>query len=1004
MYKSKTADINWLGNPEIFAVNRLEAHSDHRYYGSFEEAEADNGMPWRQSLNGSWKFSYAEKPSEREADFYKNGYDDSDFDEITVPGHIQLQGYDTCQYVNVMYPWDGVEELKQGQVSEQYNPVGSYVKEFTLQEALQNGPVYLSFQGVETAFYVWLNGHFVGYSEDSFTPGEFEITPFLQPVNRLCVEVYKRSSGCWLEDQDFWRFSGIFRDVYLYTVPAAHVQDLFVHTELSSDFTEAGLSVDARIRGTWSRMQLVLQDATGIEVADAVSAEENTVSVTVDNPHLWSGEDPYLYQAYIILYDAAGKLVEVVPQKIGFRTMVMDGRIMKINGKRIVFKGVNRHEFSGYSGRVLTKEEMEWDVCFMKRNNINAVRTSHYPNNSYWYELCDTYGIYLIDETNMETHGTWAAWVENEKRALPGDKPQWKEAVLDRARSMLERDKNHPSVIIWSCGNESFGGTNILAMSRFFKWRDASRIVHYEGITNDRRYEETTDMESRMYAKPQDIRKYLEENPSKPFMNCEYMHAMGNSLGGMKLYTDLAEEFPMYQGGFIWDYIDQCMIQIDTAGNRHFLYGGDFGEKPHDGDFCADGIIFADRTESPKVQEVKFLYQNFLITPAADSVEIKNRNLFTDAGAYRWERLILRDGICVETLPFDVTLAPGEDAVISLPAADMEQPGEYIVEVHALLKADTAWAKAGYEVAWGQTVVGRAAAPAAEWKGTIRTAWGIHNFGVYGADFSVLFSTQWGSLQSVKYNGREYLKKLPKPVYWRAATQNDNGNKHSFRCGTWREASMTQKFVGYKITERTAHRATIVFSYQLWCDRDDTVSVAYTVDAAGTITVKAVYPGCAGKPELPLFGVAMQMPAAYNQFSWYGKGAEENYIDRNNGAKFGIYAGSADENLTKYSIPQGCGNRTEVRWLEVVDENGNGLRFTAQDSFECAVLPYSDMELDIADHFETLGAVSATHVTIMAKQMGVGGDDSWGAPVQDQFLISSGQPITLCYRISPIGM
>lgn len=1004
MYKSKTADINWLGNPEIFAVNRLEAHSDHRYYGSFEEAEADNGMPWRQSLNGSWKFSYAEKPSEREVDFYKNGYDDSDFDEITVPGHIQLQGYDTCQYVNVMYPWDGVEELKQGQVSEQYNPVGSYVKEFTLQEALQNGPVYLSFQGVETAFYVWLNGHFVGYSEDSFTPGEFEITPFLQPVNRLCVEVYKRSSGCWLEDQDFWRFSGIFRDVYLYTVPAAHVQDLFVHTELSSDFTEAGLSVDARIWGTWSRMQLVLQDATGIEVADAVSAEENTVSVTVENPHLWSGEDPYLYQAYIILYDAAGKLVEVVPQKIGFRTMVMDGRIMKINGKRIVFKGVNRHEFSGYSGRVLTKEEMEWDVCFMKRNNINAVRTSHYPNNSYWYELCDTYGIYLIDETNMETHGTWAAWVENEKRALPGDKPQWKEAVLDRARSMLERDKNHPSVIIWSCGNESFGGTNILAMSRFFKWRDASRIVHYEGITNDRRYEETTDMESRMYAKPQDIRKYLEENPSKPFMNCEYMHAMGNSLGGMKLYTDLAEEFPMYQGGFIWDYIDQCMIQIDTAGNRHFLYGGDFGEKPHDGDFCADGIIFADRTESPKVQEVKFLYQNFLITPAADSVEIKNRNLFTDAGAYRWERLILRDGICVETLPFDVTLAPGEDAVISLPAADMEQPGEYIVEVHALLKADTAWAKAGYEVAWGQTVVGRAAAPAAEWKGTIRTAWGIHNFGVYGADFSVLFSTQWGSLQSVKYNGREYLKKLPKPVYWRAATQNDNGNKHSFRCGTWREASMTQKFVGYKITERTAHRATIVFFYQLWCDRDDTVSVAYTVDAAGTITVKAVYPGCAGKPELPLFGVAMQMPAAYNQFSWYGKGAEENYIDRNNGAKFGIYAGSADENLTKYSTPQGCGNRTEVRWLEVVDENGNGLRFTAQDSFECAVLPYSDMELDIADHFETLGAVSATHVTIMAKQMGVGGDDSWGAPVQDQFLISSGQPITLCYRISPIGM
>ncbi|MBS5951682.1 MAG: beta-galactosidase, partial [Clostridium sp.] len=646
----KTASIEWLDNPEVFKVNRIDAHSDHLYYENKEDIKFGYDMPLRQSLNGKWKFSYAVNQNTRIKDFYKEEYDCSSFDYIEVPGHIQLQGYDKCQYINTMYPWDGHDELRPPHISKNYNPVGSYVKYFAIKEELKNKKTFISFQGVETAFYVWLNGEFVGYSEDSFTPSEFDITEYLkEEENKLAVEVYKRSSASWLEDQDFWRFSGIFRDVYLYSVPECHVDNMFAKAVLDDSYTKGILNLDLNIKFNkecFVNIYLEDKEENSICSLDKVKAEESlSKEIILDKVNPWSAELPYLYNLYIELVDSNNNLLEIVKQKVGFKRFELKNNIMHLNGKRIVFKGVNRHEFNCQKGRVITKEDMLWDIKFMKQNNINAVRTSHYPNNSMWYDLCDEYGIYLIDEANLESHGSWQKMGDCEPSwNVPGSIPEWKEAVLDRAESMFERDKNHPSILIWSCGNESYAGTNILEMTKYFHNKDDSRLVHYEGVFWNRDFDEICDMESRMYAKPADIEEYLNNNPKKPYISCEYMHAMGNSCGGLNLYTELEDKYDMYQGGFIWDYIDQAIEITDGNGVKKLVYGGDFDDRATDYCFCTDGIIYADRTISPKVQEVKHLFSNVKLTPDNKGFNIRNTNLFTGTSEYEFVFYIKHEG------------------------------------------------------------------------------------------------------------------------------------------------------------------------------------------------------------------------------------------------------------------------------------------------------------------------------------------------------------------------
>ena len=564
--KGTEADLNWLADPKVFAVNRLNAYSDHSYYLDIDKALNGDAMELKQSLNGRWYFNYAKNPNERFVDFYKEDIDCHYFDMIDVPGHIQMQGYDQMQYINTLYPWDGHEKLRPPHISSDDNPVGSYVCYFEVNEALKN---------------------------------------------KTTRQVYKRSSASWLEDQDFWRFSGIFRDVSLYAIEDIHINDLFVKTTLKNNYKDVQVSVNLDvIAKKEGYLNTALYDQNNNIIYQAKQLPLTNFSFGLTNVNLWSSENPYLYKLLLTVYDHDDNLVEVIPQKIGFREFKMDQGIMKLNGQRIVFRGVNRHEFAADKGRAITKEDMLYDIKFMKMHNINAVRTSHYPNQSLWYDLCDEYGIYLIDEANLESHGSWQKLGACEPSwNIPGNLPQWHDVVVDRANTMLQRDKNHPSILIWSCGNESYAGTNIVAMANHFRENDPTRLVHYEGCVWNRDYCEATDMESRMYAKAKEIETYLQGNPAKPYISCEYMHAMGNSLGGMKHYTDLEDKYAQYQGGFIWDYIDQAVYYTNGYGEKVLGYGGDFKERYTDYNFCGDGIVFADRTISPKAQEVKYLYQ-----------------------------------------------------------------------------------------------------------------------------------------------------------------------------------------------------------------------------------------------------------------------------------------------------------------------------------------------------------------------------------------------------------
>ena len=998
--------LTWLEDPEVFAVNRKEAHSDHVYYENTEEMVLGADMPLRQSLNGTWYFSYAKNPTVRVKDFYKKDFDCRMFDSIEVPGHIQTQGYDRCQYINTMYPWDGTEYLRPPMVSKEYNPVGSYVKYFVLEKNLQDKPVFVSFQGVETAFYVWLNGVFIGYSEDSFTPAEFELTPYLQDgENKLAVEVYKRSSASWLEDQDFWRFSGIFRDVYLYAVPKTHIEDLSVKSTLDNSYKNGKLYLKLKISGhTDCAVKAVLLNAE-----EKIVFEKNIkgnsiceISGEVENVHAWSAEDPYLYQLYLYVEDQKGNLIEAVPELVGFRTFEMIDKVMHINGKRIVFKGVNRHEFNVRRGRSIKKEDMLWDIEFMKQHNINAVRTSHYPNESLWYRLCDIYGIYLIDETNLESHGSWQKMGECEPSwNVPGSRPEWKEAVLDRAKSMFERDKNHPSILIWSCGNESYAGTCIEAMSDYFHEKDDTRLVHYEGVFWNREFDHISDMESRMYAKPAEIEAFLSNDPKKPYISCEYMHAMGNSCGGMKLYTDLESKYELYQGGFIWDYIDQSMLRKNEQDEEVFAYGGDYDDRATDYEFCTNGIVYADRKISPKAQEVKQLYANVKLTPDENGVLIKNENLFISTEAYTLVYRMMLDGYPVFESMRNVVVQAQEEQYVKLDYPNIDEPGEYTYEVAMELTEDTIWADAGHEICFGQFVK-KVTEEEEQTTKKMQVIYGDVNIGVKGEGFLAMFSKSEGGLASLQYDGTEYITRAPKTSYWRACTDNDRGAKQGFDRSMWLTAGLYQKVIDVKV-EELEEQVRITFEYELPTIPKAYSTISYVMSGDGVVHVHLLYKGTEGLPEIPAFGMDFKLKERYHNFEYYGYGPEENYVDRMEGARLGIFEGTAKENLSNYLIPQECGNRVGTRWLKVTDEYGRGLQFTCEEiPFESSVLPYSAYELENALHQEELPKIHYTWVRILAKQMGVGGDDSWGAPVHEQYRIPSDKNLEIAFHVSKL--
>ena len=627
------ADMKWLDNPEVFKVNQLEPHSDHCYYLDYSDMKKEKN-PLLQSLNGQWEFAYSKNVMERPVDFYKETFDASGFDKIMVPGHIELAGYDKIRYINTMYPWEGKEYhrgaysmeatgAEEGMFSEaQYNPVGSYIKYFDLDKNMCGKRIHICFEGVEEAMYLWLNGQFIGYAEDSFTPSEFDLTPYIKEKgNVLAVQVHKMSTAAFLEDQDFFRFFGIFRNVTLKTIPDVHLEDVWFKPVLNQDNESGSVSVSMKVSATDSQnvtAGFILKDREEnilVEKSLQLNKEndhlEGTICVDLESVRLWDNHGPYLYHAYVELKAEDGSLAEVIPYDIGFRRIEIIDKVVYLNGKRLVITGVNRHEWNARTGRCIGIEDMKADISCMLRNNINSVRTCHYPDQIPWYYMCDDAGIYVMAETNLESHGSFQKLGAIEPSCnVPGSIPQWRDAVLERAKNNFETFKNHTSILFWSLGNESYAGDDIEAMNVYFAEKQDGRLVHYESSYYNRAYEDTiSDLETRMYAKPEDVEEYLNNSPKKPYILCEFMHDMGNSMGGLGSYMKLIDKYDMYHGGFIWDFIDQAIMVKDPVTGKDVLrYGGDFDDKPADYEFSANGIVFADRKEKPAMQEVRYYY------------------------------------------------------------------------------------------------------------------------------------------------------------------------------------------------------------------------------------------------------------------------------------------------------------------------------------------------------------------------------------------------------------
>ena len=1000
----KAFDYSLVKDPQYFKDGRMDAHSDHTYYRDGEEAQ-EKETSFRYDLNGIWKFHYARNYGSAISGFEKEEYCCRDWDDIRVPAHIQMEGYDAPQYANVQYPWEGHEDIHPGEIPEHFNPVASYVKYFEVPEEMQGKRLFISFQGAESGIALWLNGQFIGYSEDSFTPSEFELTEYVKEgENKLAAQVFKWTASSWCEDQDFYRFSGIYRDVYLYTVPEVHVYDLQIRAIPDETLSAAALEIRTNTWGKGSvKITLSKNGETVIKDEKALDGEE-IYSWKVEDPVLWSAEDPQLYDLVLEVYNEAGELQEVVPQKVGFRRFEMKDGIMTLNGKRIVFKGVNRHEFSSVSGRHVSEEELRKDLKTMKQNNINAIRTCHYPDASMIYELCDEYGIYMIDETNLESHGSWdvAEFTKDYTYVVPHDKPEWLDMMLDRANSMYQRDKNHAAILIWSCGNESFGGKDIFEMSQFFHKEDPTRLVHYEGLCHDRRYNDTSDMESQMYPSVEAIKEFLAKDSSKPFICCEYTHAMGNSCGAMHKYTDLTDTEPKYQGGFIWDYIDQSIYKKDRYGKEFQAYGGDFGERPTDYNFSGNGIAYGgNRDASPKMQEVKFNYQNISAEVSADSVKVINKNLFVNTDIFDCKVTVAKNGKVIRRASLATSVAPLSEEAYALPFAKEEKPGEYTVTVSFHLKEDTVWAEAGHEVAFGQYVY-QVEEPKKTCPEGVKVIRSTHNIGVRGAHFEVLFSVLNGGLVSYKYAGKEMIEAIPKPNFWRAPTDNDCGNLMGMRYGQWKLASMYLSHKDFRqgaygpanMPEVEANEKSVKVSYTYIMPTTPTseCKLSYEVFGDGRVKTTLVYDPVKELGDMPEFGVIFKFNADYDRVEWYGLGEAETYSDRKKGAKLGIYSNKVADNIARYMVPQECGAKEEVRWAKVIDRKGRGMLFEMDENngpMMFSALPYTPHEMENAMHPYELPEVHYTVVRVAKDQMGIGGDDSWGARTHEEYLLKT---------------
>jgi len=984
--------------------------------------------PWFQSLNGAWKFQGSLRPSDRPVTFHRPTYDDSSWRTIPVPSNWQLHGFDVPVYTNIIYPWPQ-DRSKPPQVPYEWNPVGSYRRTFTVPPGWNGRTVYLHFEGVDSAFYVWVNGVKVGYNEDSRTPAEFDITPHLKPgANLLAVEVYRFGDGAFLEDQDMWRLSGIYRPVFLWSTAKRHVRDFEAKTDLDATYRDGVLRVEAEVANAEKcELRAELLDASGVAVgkAGAPCAAKTEMSIAMPGVKKWSADTPYLYQLLLTLRDASGASIEVIPQRVGFRKVEIRDAKVHVNGVPIMVRGVNRHEHSPRTGHYVDEALMLEDVKLMKQFNVNSVRTSHYPNPPSWYDLCDRYGLYVMDEANIEIHH-----YGNDKRNRLTNDPAWQPAMLDRVKRMVERDKNHASIVFWSMGNESGDGVNAEAAYKWTRERDPSRPFHNEGTTSNGGA--NADINSFMYPTPERMKKHAEERPGMPLILCEYTHAMGNSNGGLDAYWKLFYAGGNMQGAYVWDWVDQGIwvpvpgeYRANTKAKEFLAYGGWWEDKSgirNDNNFNNNGLVSADRKPHPGLWAIKHVYRN-LHTAAVDlpAGRVRVKSWFEalnakDVAAGNWQ--VLAGGRVVASGAMDaLDIPPREEREFTLKLPKLEaKPGEeYFLNVSYTLKAATPWAPAGHEIAWDQFPLPLSAAPplfSAANSPYITLAQDAGTATVKGKAFTLEFDKILGVITGYAFNGVRILERGPRVDFWRAPTDNDTGGRKgtSFRkdpkmdLPTWKNAGPGWQVNRVNVVAMDDRTVKIRVEGSL-PDKDAAITQNYTVYGTGDVIVETSFlPGAKQLSAMPRFGTELIVAPGLENIAWYGRGPSETYVDRAF-ERIGIYRSTVAKEWVDYSRPQENGNKAGVRWVTLTNAQGVGLLAVAGDELSVAARHYTKEEMERAAYTFQMQARPQIFLNLDARQTGVGGIDSWSAnafPTQEH-RIDGNQPQSFRYRLSPIA-
>lgn len=1004
-------------NPAVFQINREAPHAYFIPFASASQARQDD--PWRspfvQSLNGTWTFHLAQNPGERPAFFFKDDFDTRDWGEIKVPANWETEGHDVPIYTNVKYP----HAKTPPQIQKDYNPVGSYKRTFRIPKAWKDREIILHFGAVSSAMYVWVNEQTVGYSEDSKTPAEFNISRYLkQGENSLAVEVYRWSDASYLEDQDFWRLSGMARDVYLVARDKRHIRDFRVRSPLVNHYKDGHLGIQVDIVNTSDATTPLLVEAVLYDGQQAVVELEKRVEASgqstlaemqsvVAGARPWTAETPHLYELMLCLKQDDGTVIEVMRQEVGFRTIEIADRQLKVNGRAIYLKGVNLHEHHDVMGHVVDEETMLKDIRVMKMHNLNAVRTSHYPQPERWYELCNRYGLYVIDEANIESHGMGYG-----RESLAKD-PAWREAHLYRTENMFERDKNQPSIIIWSLGNEAGNGVNFYGTYDYLKAVDDSRPVQYERAGLER----NTDIFCPMYATIQRMEKYAQSNPGRPLIQCEYAHAMGNSVGNLQDYWDVIENYDVLQGGFIWDWVDQGLLKENEQGESFWAYGGDFGPEdvPSDGKFCMNGLVDPVRTAKPPLKEVKKVYQYIKFEPVdlqSGAIAVKNMYDFTDLSRFNISWKVTADGKVVKDGRLGrFNLGPGDKASVALRYSITPTPGtEYFLSFSAKTRQAEGLVPASHEVAAEQFklpfYVEPKAADIAE-DAAVSFAENDAEVVVLGGDFAIAFDKTQGLIKSIKQDGIEFLQSGPIPDFWRAPIDNDFGNDLHKRSRIWREAGEGRKVTAVDVTQLAANAVQVVLAMDLLDEQKGKIAdyvSEYKIYGSGDIIVQNDFKMTGQKlPEIPRMGMNLVMPRQFDRMRWLGRGPHESYWDRKTSAFVGLYEGAVADQYWPYLRPQENGNKCDVRWVAITNKQGYGLQFTGMPLL--SVCAHHNIMEDfespertdgrqaqgvrpVRRHTSDVKPRDLTSVNIDYKQMGVGGDNSWGAWTHPEYRLT----------------